>query len=309
MIKIGLFIAGNKGIDLLEYLSEASFFENKQIEISFVSTFKKENDSFDESVKIIKDNKLTYFNFIRDKDKHKKALAEIDIALVCGFRYIIPKDWFRVPKLGIFVFHDSLLPKNRGWAPTFWALINGEETAGSTLFWISEEMDSGDIAFQDSFKIKENDDIVSLQEKVCISNRNSVQMLIDCINENKTIPKVSQNNDEATYCVWRSKDDCKINWENSAEQIHNLVRASQKPFFRAFFEDSNGLRYEVVRSYVHKHYYFSGCMPGRVFRNDNDGLFVIAGDGKVIVFTKISSNGNNLEKPNNVLQGIKLNLK
>ena len=67
----------------------------------------------------------------------------VDLAFLVSWRFLLPKAIFQQPRLGTFVFHDSLLPAYRGFAPTVWVMINGQDHTGATLFEIAEEMDSG----------------------------------------------------------------------------------------------------------------------------------------------------------------------
>jgi methionyl-tRNA formyltransferase len=90
----------------------------------------------------------------------------LDLMLVVSWRYMIPPSVYQRPRQGTFVFHDSLLPKYRGFSPTVWAMINGEDHTGVTLFRIAEEVDAGPIVDQESVPIQPSDTIGVILDRV-----------------------------------------------------------------------------------------------------------------------------------------------
>ena len=67
-----------------------------------------------------------------------------DLMLAVNWRYMLPPEVYRRPRRGAYIFHDSLLPEYRGFSPTVWAIINGEDHTGVTLFAIADEVDAGE---------------------------------------------------------------------------------------------------------------------------------------------------------------------
>ncbi len=92
--------------------------------------------------------------------------TSIDLLLTVSWRYIIPREVYERARLGTFVLHDSLLPAYRGFAPTVWAIINGEDHTGVTLFEIAEGVDTGRIIAQQRVPIGADDTIADVMEHV-----------------------------------------------------------------------------------------------------------------------------------------------
>jgi methionyl-tRNA formyltransferase len=103
------------------------------------------------------------------KDRDYAALLadewQVDVAFIVGCRVLIPREVYESPRLGSLAVHDSLLPEYRGFAPLNWAILNGEDHTGVTLFYLSEAMDDGDLGYkQGDFPLTEQvaDEILSL---------------------------------------------------------------------------------------------------------------------------------------------------
>src|SRR5688500_12675671 len=71
--------------------------------------------------------------------------VDVQLMLCVSWRYMVPSSVYLRPSLGSYVFHDSLLPQYRGFSPTVWSLINGEDHTGVTLFKMSEKVDAGPV--------------------------------------------------------------------------------------------------------------------------------------------------------------------
>ena len=90
----------------------------------------------------------------------------VDLMFAVSWRYMIPRETYERPTFGTYVFHDSLLPTYRGFAPTVWAIANGEDHTGVTLFRIAAEVDAGDIVDQHRIAIGPDDTIAAVMSAV-----------------------------------------------------------------------------------------------------------------------------------------------
>ena len=96
-----------------------------------------------------------------------QALWErVDLMFAVNWRYIIPLDVYEHARLGAYVFHDLLLPEYRGFSPTVWAIINGEDHTGVTLFNMVKDYDAGEIIGQERVPIQPDDTIATVMERV-----------------------------------------------------------------------------------------------------------------------------------------------
>ena len=78
-----------------------------------------------------------------------------NLQIVVAFR-MLPEVVWRMPQLGTFNLHASLLPNYRGAAPINWAIINGENKTGVTTFFIDDKIDTGAMILSADIEISEN---------------------------------------------------------------------------------------------------------------------------------------------------------
>ncbi len=158
---------------------------------------------------------------------------EIDIAVVVAFR-MMPEVIWSAPKIGTINLHGSLLPNYRGAAPINWAIINGEKETGVTTFLINQEIDKGDILFQQTCKIEVSDDFGSLYFKL---KEIGASLLIETLSkiergDYKSSPQEFKSTDKSAPKI--DKDILEIKDYSSCESIHNLVRGLN-PVYKPFF--------------------------------------------------------------------------
>lgn len=172
-------------------------------------------------------------NINSDDNIEKIKKMNPDIIFVIGFSQIIKQEIIEIPKLGCIGFHPTLLPKYRGRAVIPWQILNREKEGGITFFKIDNGTDTGDILYQTKFNIATNESATSMYEKILKALALGIKPLLRMIN-NKKLNGLKQNNSLATYCAIRSKEDGKINWNSSAEDIDCLIRATTKPYPGAY---------------------------------------------------------------------------
>ena len=146
-----------------------------------------------------------------------------DLQIVVAFR-MLPESVWNMPPLGTFNLHASLLPNYRGAAPINWAIINGETETGVTTFFLKHEIDTGSIIFQEKVEILPQDDLGSLYEKLMAIGSELVLKTVEAISKNEVHP-LSQDESKALHHAPKIfKETGKIDWNQSAQSIHNLVR-------------------------------------------------------------------------------------
>lgn len=145
-----------------------------------------------------------------------------DLLVVVAFR-ILPREVFSIPRLGAFNLHASLLPKYRGAAPINWAIINGETETGVTTFFLQEKVDTGSMILQARTPITPEDDAGTLHDKLAEIGAEMVLHTVRLIEQGKAVSH-TQDDLLATPAPKIFKEDCRINWDQPAEKIHNFVR-------------------------------------------------------------------------------------
>jgi methionyl-tRNA formyltransferase len=148
-----------------------------------------------------------------------------NLFIVVAFR-MLPKEVWQMPELGTFNLHASLLPDYRGAAPINHAVINGETKSGVTTFFINEDIDTGNIIFQEECEILPEDNAGSLHDKLMTIGANLVVKTVDSIAEGniKTIPQETISNRKLNPAPKITKEYCRIDFNDNAETIHNKIR-------------------------------------------------------------------------------------
>jgi methionyl-tRNA formyltransferase len=146
-----------------------------------------------------------------------------DVQVVVAFR-MLPEAVWDMPPRGTFNLHASLLPDYRGAAPINWAIIQGEKETGVTTFFLKHEIDTGSIIFQEKEPILPVDNMGTMYEKLKQKGSQLVLKTIEAIA--KGDPEVKkQDESKALHKAPKIfKETGKIDWQDSAENIHNLVR-------------------------------------------------------------------------------------
>lgn len=202
------------------------------------------------------------------------ASANADIFVVAAYGKLIPKSVFSLPKFGTVNLHPSLLPKYRGAAPIPWALINGEKETGLTIQMINERLDAGDIVLQKTLRLN---DTINAGELYSAVLQEGAALLLDAIQvlgEGKA-SLIKQNEDEATFCKKITKETRQINWQASAEEIHNLVRGlSPTPAALTMFR---GGEIKILRTAIADIAIGEEQASGRLLVSEKKRLIAVAG--------------------------------
>jgi methionyl-tRNA formyltransferase len=156
-----------------------------------------------------------------------------DLQIVVAFR-MLPELVWNMPPLGTINVHGSLLPDYRGAAPINWAVINGEKETGVTTFKLKQEIDTGNILMQEKMSIGENETAGEVHDRMKILGADLLLKTIQAVAEDKT-KEIPQDNisREPKHAPKIFTETCRINWNSSAEKIHNQVRGLS-PYPAAF---------------------------------------------------------------------------
>lgn len=146
-----------------------------------------------------------------------------DLQIVVAFR-MLPEAVWNMPPLGTYNLHGSLLPQYRGAAPINWAIINGEKETGVTTFKLKHEIDTGNILFSDKVAITENMTAGELHDILMIKGAALVLKSVKAIESGNYQLKEQVADVEIKHAPKIFKETCRINWQRSAEEIHNHIR-------------------------------------------------------------------------------------
>lgn len=151
----------------------------------------------------------------------------VDLQIVVAFR-MLPEVVWNMPPKGTFNLHSSLLPQYRGAAPINWAIINGEKETGVTTFFLSHEIDTGKIIFQEKTTIDDQDNAGTLHDRLMTMGAQLVLKTVDAILEEnvQSIPqdKLFKDASELKSAPKIFKEDCQIDWDKSTQEVYNFIR-------------------------------------------------------------------------------------
>ena len=162
------------------------------------------------------------------------------------YRHMIPAELLACAKIAALNMHGSLLPKFRGRAPVNWAILQGETETGATLHIMEVKPDAGDIVGQSAISIEPNETATEVFGKV---SQAAVAVMNKVLPElvQGHIPRKPNNLAQGSYFGGRKPADGQIHWHQTAQQVHNLVRAVAPPYPGAF-TDWQGQRMIVART-------------------------------------------------------------
>ncbi|MDE6651709.1 MAG: methionyl-tRNA formyltransferase [Paramuribaculum sp.] len=160
-------------------------------------------------------------------EEFQNELKEInaDLFIVIAFR-MLPQSVCAMPRLGTFNVHGSHLPRYRGAAPINRALIAGETVTGVSTFYLTHEIDTGDIIGSKTTEILPEDDFGSLYEKLMKMGAELAVETVKNIADGNITRKPQEEFAGITPCPAPKifKEDCHIDWNQPAVNIHNLIR-------------------------------------------------------------------------------------
>ncbi len=146
-----------------------------------------------------------------------------NLQVVVAFR-MLPEVVWKMPALGTFNLHASLLPQYRGAAPINWAIINGETKTGVTTFFIDDKIDTGAMILSKECPILANEDAGALHDKLMHLGQSTVIETLELIEKQEinTTLQVDAQDIQTAYKL--NKDNCKIDFSKTGAEIHNLIR-------------------------------------------------------------------------------------
>ena len=174
--------------------------------------------------------------------KDETFLAELksldaNLQVVVAFR-MLPEAVWKMPKLGTFNLHASLLPNYRGAAPINWAIINGETKTGVTTFFIDDKIDTGAMILNAAIGIGSNESAGELHDRLMTLGSEVVIETLALIEKGNVRTTIQQDNSEIKTAYKLNRENCKIDWTKPATEIHNLIRGlSPYPSAWCFFKD------------------------------------------------------------------------
>lgn len=233
---------------------------------------------------------------------------QADLQIVVAFR-MLPEVVWKMPPKGTFNLHSSLLPQYRGAAPINWAIINGEKETGVTTFFLSHEIDTGRIIFQEKITITETDNAATMHDKLMIMGAQLVCKTVEAV-LNGTVTAMPQselfeNESELKPAPKIIKETCRVDWGKSVREVHDFIRGlSPSPAAWTELHQSGNdepLRFKLFASEMTPRN--TGNMPAGTIQTDNKTFLDVAVRDGIIRITDIQSSGKKRMKTIDFLHG------
>ncbi|OGA26839.1 MAG: formyltransferase [Betaproteobacteria bacterium RIFCSPLOWO2_02_FULL_65_24] len=203
------------------------------------------------------------------------------------YRRMLCVELLAAAKRGAFNMHGSLLPKYRGRVPVNWAVLHGERETGATLHEMVEKPDAGRIVDQQVVPIGPDDQAVEVFRRVTDAAETVLRRSLPGLIDGSAVLK-PQDLAQGSYFGGRRPEDGRVDWHQSAQSVHNLVRAVAPPYPGAFC-DIAGVRVRILRTRLEPLRQARAGGPG-LYRED-DRWFADCGDGKVLRLLELAAEG------------------
>lgn len=233
-----------------------------------------------------------------------------DLQIVVAFRMLPEVVWSMPPK-GTFNLHSSLLPQYRGAAPINWAIINGEEETGVTTFFLSHEIDTGRIIFQEKTIIDDADNAGTLHDRLMAMGAQLVLKTVDAILEENIQPipqdDLFKDPSELKAAPKIFKEDCQINWRRPAREVYDFIRGLS-PYPAAWTElesesDKEKPRFKLLSCELTESS-TQGLPPGSIV-TDNKTYLDVAANDRFVRIAELQLTGKRKMNVNDFLNGYK----
>lgn len=200
--------------------------------------------------------------------KDETFLAELkawnaNLQIVVAFR-MLPEVVWKMPELGTFNLHASLLPNYRGAAPINWAIINGDAKTGVTTFFIDDKIDTGAMILSAETEIDPNENAGLLHDRLMLLGSETVLNTLNLIEKGNVSTIIQEETAEIKTAYKLNKENCKIDWTKSTKEIFNLIRGlSPYPSAWCLFQDKNeewSVKIHEAKMVLENHNFESGSL-------------------------------------------------
>jgi methionyl-tRNA formyltransferase len=260
---------GKKGLACLETILNSS-----SVELKFViyATDKNvEKDYSEEIIQLCNKNNITHFN---KTVFNEELLKTVSYYIAISWRWIIKTN---IDKL--IVFHDSILPKYRGFNPLVTALIKGDNEIGVTAIFANKEFDKGDVLGFETTTILYPIKISEAIDTISICYQNLLRKLIQKI-ETNTLNPITQNENNASFSLWRDEEDYFIDWKQDALTIERTINALGFPYggARSIMEEKIIILEDVK---VLEDVKIENRTPGKLLFLEDNKPTIVCGEGLI----------------------------
>jgi len=229
-------------------------------------------------------------NFREEETVRQLAELKPDVCAVVAYGRILPQKVLDIPAKGCINIHASLLPQYRGSAPYQWAVLDGCRETGVTAQYMALQMDAGDVIDTEKIPIGENETAGQLLDRLAVLGADLLSRTMGRL-EAGEVAGTPQEEDKVSFAPMLDKSMCPIDWNKTAQQIHNQVRGLH-PWPVATTELA-GTKFKIHETVIAQG---SGA-PGTILALTKTGLLVACGEGAVEIRSLQAEGGKRMPAP------------
>ena len=229
-------------------------------------------------------------NFREDAAVEQLRALQPDVVAVVAYGRILPQRVLDIAPKGFINIHASLLPRYRGSAPYQWAVLDGRTETGVTAMYLCREMDAGDMIATAKTPIGPDETAGELLDRLAVLGADLLSKTLGCV-EKGDVTRCRQDESKATYAPMLDKSMCAIDWNKTAQQIHNQVRGLH-PWPVATAELA-GTKFKIHTTAV----VAGSGVPGTILGLTKTGLRVACGQGAVEIRSLQAEGGKRMAAP------------
>ena len=230
-------------------------------------------------------------NFRADEDVQAIRDLNPDVIAVVAYGRILPQRVLDIPTWDCVNIHASLLPQYRGSAPYQWAVLDGLKATGVSAQHMVREMDAGDVIDVEKTEIGENETAGELLDRLAGLAAKLLSRVLGCVQSGDACPGVPQDPEHITFAPMLDKTMCPIDWNKTAQQVHNQVRGLH-PWPVATME-LKGQKFKVHATRIVE----GKGQPGEILGLTKTGLKIACGEGAVEVISLQAEGGKRMNAP------------
>ena len=219
----------------------------------------------------------------------ENVLLNPDIIITAAYGQLVPETILEIPKYKCINVHGSLLPKLRGGAPIQYSILEDHRKTGITIMYMVKKLDAGDMISKVEVDILDSDNYESLHDKLSIAGRDLLKETLPNIFTGNIAPE-KQDDSLATFARNILREDEKIDWNKSAGQIFNQIRALDPTPGAFTYLDENILKIwnsEVVE--LEENY--SAEKAGTIIKQDKKYIYILCGKNTVLKVKELQISG------------------
>ena len=229
-------------------------------------------------------------NFREDETVQQLRDLNPDVVAVVAYGRILPQRVLDIPQKGCINIHASILPSYRGSAPYQWAVLDGCKETGVTAMYLCREMDAGDMIDVAKTPIGENETAGELLDRLAVLGADLLSKTLGRMAQGN-VEATAQDSSKATYAPMLDKTMCPIDWNKTAQQVHDHVRGLH-PWPVATAE-IGGTKFKIHSTVLAE----GSGEPGKVLALTKTGLVVACGEGAVEIRSLQAEGGKRMAAP------------